>query len=747
MKKINKFLTVLGCGVAPLMVALPAMTSCGNKKITLDTNNVEKDKFGWVADATQKTGIVLISGFKYTGPNNVDVKVEAKNVSWAGTYAQPQIVSKVDGTFRVEMEFTSEDAIYGDEGTFDLTITIGNKTFDVTGFSVYFQVAKINIEASDLQSQYTLGTKQTDSFINLGTVYFTYDDSQYATGLDGFYIKATVDGSVQSTLEWYVTKTSKYGALDILCFAKNIPDSGEVFNVTLKIGNKLFDSQGIEWGKEVKTTITLSKNDADLFIWQEKSDANGSYIQITDLNTVDESVVIPETINSLPVKSISGLGSRNLFVKSVVLPHNMTHYDGDVLAECDYLESISINGVEEKTKHNGYWIEDNCVLKDQDSKVWLLTATTKAKNIPDSVNVVAGTAFKTRNIEEVNFGTNVSEFNGEQLQIPKKVKNVTIDTPYFTSKFNGNETNMVFSKSNGSSIFDTIYFACDNSVAIPTDPSIKHIYEYCYKGCNITSLTIPNNIQTIGTEAFAECESLRNIVIPSSVTQIVGHLFEGDVSLETVTLPKTLTLIDSYAFWNCWSLKNVIYDGGEWAQSCAIKLQAFDSCFSLQSYKLPANVNSIGERVFDHCNNLKNLTVDPANTKYQSKFDGVESCCIVDINTGATDKYTVVCGTDYSVIPTNSKVVTIADTAFPHLLTTKMTIPANINRVYGRSFFSCENLAHLYVLGEGKWTAWKQYAEVGTGTDVTAAIKDPTTAYKTLQNYHSNGGHITRTAE
>ena len=46
---------------------------------------------------------------------------------------------------------------------------------------------------------------------------------------------------------------------------------------------------------------------------------------------------------------------------------------------------------------------------------------------------------------------------------------------------------------------------------------------------------------SIGTNAFAYCENLINIIIPSNVTDISGSVFEGCENL-TITLSKDSTL-------------------------------------------------------------------------------------------------------------------------------------------------------------------------------------------------------------
>ena len=65
---------------------------------------------------------------------------------------------------------------------------------------------------------------------------------------------------------------------------------------------------------------------------------------------------------------------------------------------------------------------------------------------------------------------------------------------------------------------------------------------------NLTSVTLPSSLQTIGIRAFAACTALREIVIPEGVTEIGDHAFAGCRSLASVTLPSTLTRLGRSAF-------------------------------------------------------------------------------------------------------------------------------------------------------------------------------------------------------
>ena len=63
----------------------------------------------------------------------------------------------------------------------------------------------------------------------------------------------------------------------------------------------------------------------------------------------------------------------------------------------------------------------------------------------------------------------------------------------------------------------------------------------------IRSVTIPNTVKTIGSEAFANAWYLKSVKIPSSVTKIEYRAF-FDTELKEVAIPKSVTTIGEQAF-------------------------------------------------------------------------------------------------------------------------------------------------------------------------------------------------------
>ncbi|MBR4999319.1 MAG: leucine-rich repeat domain-containing protein, partial [Rikenellaceae bacterium] len=86
---------------------------------------------------------------------------------------------------------------------------------------------------------------------------------------------------------------------------------------------------------------------------------------------------------------------------------------------------------------------------------------------------------------------------------------------------------------------------------------VTQLADWTFDWClNLTSVTLPEGLITIGEYAFNCCESLSSITIPGSVTSIGDSAFTG-CSLTSITIPNGVTNIGAYAFYNCRSLINI----------------------------------------------------------------------------------------------------------------------------------------------------------------------------------------------
>ena len=91
---------------------------------------------------------------------------------------------------------------------------------------------------------------------------------------------------------------------------------------------------------------------------------------------------------------------------------------------------------------------------------------------------------------------------------------------------------------------------------------VKIGYE-AFKECdNLKSVTIPDSVTSIGNVAFYHCDNLKSVTIPDSVTSIGESAFAFCSSLKSVTIPDSVTSLGTYAFYGCSSLTSVTISNG-----------------------------------------------------------------------------------------------------------------------------------------------------------------------------------------
>ena len=117
-------------------------------------------------------------------------------------------------------------------------------------------------------------------------------------------------------------------------------------------------------------------------------------------------------------------------------------------------------------------------------------------------------------------------------------------------------------------------------------------------------LVIPDYVTEIQEHAFEDSQYLEKVVIPASVTYIGEYAFYESTVEEVIFAGNSaIKEIRSYAFANCYSLRSIVLPEG----LEVIGDSAFSRCYVLWKIVLPSSVISIGNNAFDSAWNLKKV--------------------------------------------------------------------------------------------------------------------------------------------
>jgi hypothetical protein len=389
-------------------------------------------------------------------------------------------------------------------------------------------------------------------------------------------------------------------------------------------------------------------------------------VTIKDYTGAGGDVVIPDTIDGMPVVSITG-------------------YDRQVCEEIDYPPYLICYNTFYPAFYNcvnltSVTIPDS-VTTIGDSAFNGCRSLTSI-NIPDSVTSIGRYAFyRCSALTSVIIGSSVTSIEDSTFRECLNLTSVTIPDSvtsigryafeYCSSLTSINIPNSV------THIEYNAFYGCTGLTSLTIPDSVTTIERYAFYGCNsLTSINIPDSVTAIWQFTFAFCGSLTSVTIPDSVTTIGAHAFRGCSSLTSITIPDSVTTLGYSAFKECGSLASVTIGNGV----TTIEDSTFLGCLNLTSVTIPDSVTTIENSTFQGCLNLTSVTIPGSVTRIGGEtFYGCSSL------TSITIPYSVTFIDGYTFMDCSSL--------------TSVTIPDSVTFIGGSAFSGCSSLTIAVFLG------------------------------------------------
>ena len=245
------------------------------------------------------------------------------------------------------------------------------------------------------------------------------------------------------------------------------------------------------------------------------------------------------------------------------------------------------------------------VAKDGTLTILSYTGSSSTVNIPSTIDgkkVTAihdhtfsnsKTAVKTITIPETVTDLGISPLMGHTVQ----TINVAANNPVYTSV-----SGILYTKDK-KTIVRYPSGRTDTSFSIPAN--VTAIGTGAFLSSNLTAVSMPDTLTSIGDSAFNSCKDLSSLTLSSSLTEIDSYAFEYCEKLNRITIPNGVTKIGRNAFSNCSALKNITVPGGV----KRIKNSTFFECRSLEEVTLQQGIKDLDEYAFWYCSKLQRVRI------------------------------------------------------------------------------------------------------------------------------------------
>lgn len=448
-----------------------------------------------------------------------------------------------------------------------------------------------------------------------------------------------------------------------------------------------------------------------------------SHIIISGYTGSESNLVIPDTIDGLPVKVIEKAVFKNKRFNTIKLPKQIEIIEQEAFYGCgiketpvfpDSLKEIGENAF----ARNGFQgilvlpknIEaiESYAFSGVSSTEIIVGENTKAVyqnaffgcgrleriDFGNGVTTIDSSAvLSCYNLSEIVFGKSVKDFgdmfNNEDFDLSLETITVRSGNPFYASDdgilYNQNYTELIYCP-----------WCKEGDVVIPK--TVKKIRDYAFYYTYISSVDL-GNVEEIGDFAFASSQYLTSVYFPSTLTYIGKNCFCESEALEKIEFGQVninSNLLN--AFYKCSKLKEAVFNKNSSFKGMSYSFRGtalesvdlpdnigyltgtFTNVQALKSVVLPAELATIGDSAFSGTSLKKVIIPEKVETIYESAFANCEILSYVNL----------------------SNVKVIKKQAFENCIALESIDLTGVWSLSQYAFIGCDNLKKLYFTQEEK---------------------------------------------
>lgn len=337
--------------------------------------------------------------------------------------------------------------------------------------------------------------------------------------------------------------------------------------------------------------------------------------------------------------------------------------------------------------------------------VFLLLAACQTQDLPSSSS-------------EISSEENSEILSSEEIPSSSKQETPVQDNISYEMGVSGEEA--VLKKVKGSS-------PVANIPATYEGKPVTRILDGAFKDkTKITKVIVPENVVSIGVDAFLGCTNIEEISLPSSLRSIGRRAFVGLRYIKNINIPEGVETIGDTAFSNCVNLENISFPST--LKDLGSNLFQSDKLITSVYKGIEYLGNSNNQHLLAYKVNAKNAAPEEVELHPDTKiiggslFESEKSLTKVTLNEGLE----VICASAFKSCPFES-----------------IVIPSSVKRIDQYAFASCANMTTCTISGNSLETIGN---EAFSGTIKLASINIPSSV-KEVGSYafteYDNPGALT----
>jgi len=356
--------------------------------------------------------------------------------------------------------------------------------------------------------------------------------------------------------------------------------------------------------------------------WDNGAFYIGKYL-VDSNDTISDDYKIKEDTLYINKNAFSG----NKKIKSITIPKSVTKIGSYAFYNCSSLTAMSIDEdscmtIIENSAFSSCVKLESLVIPDSVTEigesVFYKCEGLKDVTISKSVTSIGkDTFYGCLSLSKVNIPEKVATIGEKAFQSCTSLESIVIPEGVTT-------------------LGDYAFQGCEKLATMVLPNGVTSIGKRTFGNCkSLSDLTVPGSISKIGEDAFAGCTNLKNtklvisdfndwckkdnsftisrfpknwtfningedtseIVIPDEITTIASKAFFDCDNITSICIPESVTSIGDSAFSKCDSLQNVTILG-----NASIGTNVFSQCQALLNVTIHGNANAIGDGVFDGAN-------------------------------------------------------------------------------------------------------------------------------------------------